>query len=507
MVKKLRILSLLALILIAASVLAGVVPVFVLGLSSPAAVFDSYIMQVTTFTLLQAGLSTLLSLALGIPVARALARRIFVGRAMAVRLLSLPLALPAIVAVLGIVEIFGASGILGNLFNLYGLAGILLAHVFFNFPLVARLAMARLEAIPAESHRLAAQLGFSGRDVWRHVDRPALLAMLPGAALLVFLLCAASFTVVLILGGGPQATTLEVAIYQSLRFDFDPARATLLALVQLVLCAVLLALTRRFPASSANWPGLKRGIMRYDGNAMVSRFIDGAALVAGFLILLPPIIAIVIAGSAGAFFSHTLMNAIATSFTVGFAAAVLSFLLCWPLAQHGARSKRGSRLANAAVLSAFILPPAVVATGWFIVLSRHASVAGLAPLLVAVMNALMALPFVHAALAPAVAQAAEANDRLCDSLGVSGFNRFRLIDIPVLRRAVGLSLVMGFIVSLGDLTAILLFGAEGFVTLPALIYRQMGSYRMEGSAFTALVLTVLSFLLIVLADRWSRADD
>ncbi len=206
-------------------------------------------------------------------------------------------------------------------------------------------------------------------------------------------------------------------------------------------------------------------------------------------------------------FPQHCVKAIATSFAIGLAAALLSFLLCWPLAQHGARSKRASRVSNAAVLGAFILPPAVVATGWFIVLSRHASVTGLAPLLVIVMNALMALPFVHAALAPAVAQAAEANDRLCASLGVSGFNRFRLIDLPVLRRAIGLSLVMGFIVSLGDLTAILLFGAEGFVTLPALIYRQMGSYRMEGSAFTALVLAALSFLLILLADRWSRADD
>lgn len=502
-----RSLSLLALLLIAASILAGIGPVLALGLESPSAVLDSYILKVTQFTLLQAGLSTLLSLALGIPVARALARRTFMGRAMAVRLLSLPLALPAIVAVLGIVAIFGANGAFGNLFNLYGLTGILLAHVFFNFPLVARLALARLEAIPAENHRLAAQLSFTDRDVWRHVDGPALLSLLPGTALLVFLLCAASFTVVLVLGGGPQATTLEVAIYQSLRFDFDPARATLLALMQLLLCAVLFVLAQKFPAGSANWPSLRRSVLRHDGQSAASRVFDGAALVAGFIILLPPVAAIIFAGIAGAFISETLVKAVATSFAIGFAAALLSFLLCWPIAQHGARSKRASRLASAAVLGAFILPPAVIATGWFIVLSRSASVTGLAPLLVVIMNGLMALPFVYAALAPAIAQAAEANDRLCASLGVSGFNRFRLIDLPVLRRAIGLSLVMGFIVSLGDLTAILLFGAEGFVTLPALIYQQMGSYRMEGSAFTALVLTILSFLLILLADRWSRADD
>ena len=55
-----------------------------------------------------------------------------------------------------------------------------------------------------------------------------LRAALPGVAGLVFMLCVTSFTIVLTLGGGPAATTLEVAIYQALRFDFDPARAVAL---------------------------------------------------------------------------------------------------------------------------------------------------------------------------------------------------------------------------------------------------------------------------------------
>ena len=37
----------------------------------------------------------------------------------------------------------------------------------------------------------------------------------------------------LTLGGGPGATTLEVAIYQSLLFDFEPARTAALTLVQI----------------------------------------------------------------------------------------------------------------------------------------------------------------------------------------------------------------------------------------------------------------------------------
>ena len=47
------------------------------------------------------------------------------------------------------------------------------------------------------------------------------------------------------MAAGPRATTLEVAIYQALRFDFDPARAVALTLLQIALTfAVVLALTR-----------------------------------------------------------------------------------------------------------------------------------------------------------------------------------------------------------------------------------------------------------------------
>ena len=53
------------------------------------------------------------------------------------------------------------------------------------------------------------------------------------------MLCITSFTIVLTLGGGPAATTLEVAIYQALRFDFDPARAVTLTLLQIALTVVV----------------------------------------------------------------------------------------------------------------------------------------------------------------------------------------------------------------------------------------------------------------------------
>lgn len=504
MTSRLTIAAGLAALLLGAAIAAGFVPVVALGLQS-AAHTDAYLWRVARFTLVQAGLSTVLSLLLGIPLALALARQQFPGRRFVLRLLALPNGLPAIVGVLGLVAIFGQQGWLGGWINLYGLTGILIAHVFFNFPLAARAGLAALQAVPPESYRLAAQLGFARRDLWWQVDRPALLAAMPGAALLIFLLCAASFTIVLTLGGGPNATTLDVAIYQALRFDFDPARATLLALVQAAICAVLVLAAQAFPASLTVQPQLRQAQARPD--AAHARLRDLAVIAVALLLLVPPLVSIIVSGIAGLTFTTDVLRAALTSLALGTGTAVLSLMLCWPLAQAAARSRLMRRAAQPLVLASLILPPAVMATGWFLLAARGGHVAALAPLMVLALNALMALPFSYTLLAPAVAQFVAAHDRLCASLGLEGAARLLFIDIPVLRKPLGLAFLMAAVVSLGDMTAITLFGSGGFMTLPGLLYQQMGSYRMAGAGGTALLLMLLALALITLASRWSDTRD
>ena len=220
------------------------------------------------FTLFQATLSASISVVLAIPVARALARRRFLGRSILVTLLGAPFLLPVIVAIFGLLAIWGRSGILSQLLqsagadrlNIYGLSGVLLAHVFFNLPLVTRLILQGWGRIPVEHFRLSAQLGMSPNDVFRRLEIPMLRSILPGAFLLVFLLCVTSFAVALTLGGGPKATTIELAIYQAFRFDFDLGSAALLAALQfgmgavaagvMLWVAVPAARTMRFPRTS-----------------------------------------------------------------------------------------------------------------------------------------------------------------------------------------------------------------------------------------------------------------
>ena len=265
---------------------------------------DSYLWHVIRFSFWQAFLSALLSTLPAIFLARALYRRRFPGRLALLRLCAMTLILPVLVAVFGILSVYGRQGWLAFLFNLlglewtfspYGLKGILLAHIFFNMPMATRLFLQALENIPGEQRQIAAQLGMRGWSFFRFVEWPWLRCQLPPVAALIFMLCFASFATVLSLGGGPQATTIELAIYQALSYDYDPGRAALLAIVQMVCCLALVLLSQRLsktiPAGSNNITG-----WRDPQDSLYSRVADFMLIALALLLLLPPLLAVIVDG-------------------------------------------------------------------------------------------------------------------------------------------------------------------------------------------------------------------
>ena len=489
-------------------------------LSGLAQLATPYFRRILVFTLWQAALSTLLSVGLAVPLTMALARRqAFPGRSLLIRLFAVPLALPALVAVLGVVAVWGRTGWLDTLFdtglNIYGLTGILLAHVFFNLPLATRLLLIHFERVPAETWRLATQLNLPPATIFRLIEWPVVRAALPGIATLIFMLCIASFTVVLTLGGGPRATTIEVAIYQALRFDFDPARAVVLALVQLGLCAALVALAGRFATDMHAAPGLGRHMIRPDLDRLPMRIADAGIIVISGLFVTLPMLAVITSGLtadlARLSSDPVVWHAIATSAAVATASAILCITAAWSLAT-AARSNRHNpvvaRLFAAASGIAgnliLVAPPVVLAAGWFILLHRLAAAEHLAPVMVVTINALMALPFALRILQPAIVRVHTDYDRLCASLGVAGWSRFRHVDLPVLKRPVTLALAFAAALSIGDLGVIALFGSQDFTTLPFLLYQRFGSYRIDDAAGLALILMILCLGLMALAERFSH---
>ncbi len=489
--------------------------------------FDSYTLAILRFTVWQAGLSTLLSLGLALPVALALARQQhFIGRRWLIRLMALPMGLPVLIGALGLIGIWGRNGLINGVLawfgksvpvSIYGLTGILLAHVFFNMPLAVRLLLAGLERVPPDYWRLTASLGMSRGAIFHFVEWPTMRGLLPGIAGLIFMLCATSFTLVLTLGGGPGATTLEVAIYQALRFDFDPPKAVALACLQLLVTALLLALLALVPPPDGQGMTDEKPGQRLDSQTRMARLMDGCVLMLSAAFLIAPLLKILLAGLHADLkklvMDPAFAHALGISLAIAVPAALISLVLTVAFVQARATlaalrfqtwaSRLLLHLMGATASLVLLVPAVVLATGWFLALRQFGNGISFAAPIVVVINALMALPFTMRVLAPAMETHRQRTERLCASLGICGLAKWRMVDWPGLRRPLLMALSFAMALSLGDLGAVALFGSGTLTTLPWLLYSRMGSYRTTDADGLALLLGIVCLVLTMLGTAGS----
>lgn len=484
---------------------------------------DAYLHHVLWFSFKQAFLSALLSVVLGLLLARAFFYQRFWGKVWVLRFFSLSFVLPSLVVVFGLLAIYGANGWLKRLveffgfsfsFRLYGLSGILLAHVFLNAPFAARLFLQCFQAISSEERQLAAQLGLRSWRFVRWVEWGYIRQQLLPVFALIFMLCFSSFTVVLALGGGPRFSSLEVAIYQAVVFDFDLARASFYAFLQFSLYLLLFLfsalMARPVPAEVAAlnvWCAPQ---------AFLTRLWQIFMLFLMVFFVLSPLLATAVnalfARSLWAFWqSADLWRAVGFSCAIAFSSALLAvFLACLLLLLARRLEWQGYvRLGNALINGGMLLlavPSLLLAVGLFVWLQRWVFSLWALFLIVVLCNALMAMPFVLRVLAVPMRLNMKLYERLCQSLGMSSWQRLRLIEWQALAPSLRYAFALAAALSLGDFTAIALFGNQSFSSLPYLLYEQLGSYRGDEAAVTALLLLTFCFALFALAER-GRAQE
>jgi len=228
----------------------------------------------------QAFLSTFFSLLVGILSARALHRRgnqWFVKFVLSTSFIAL--VVPTTVAALGIVAVWGRSGFMNSIgltgFSLFGLWMVILAHVFFNAPLVLRVAYSALKSQPNYYWKIASHHNLTEVEIFKVIEWPTFKSFMVPLASLIFLLCFTSFSIVLMLGGGPDVTTLEVSIYHAVRFSFDMQLAASLSILQILICSGLILISKPLNFSlTSPAPNSENTIIRNDIENFFSRLTD-----------------------------------------------------------------------------------------------------------------------------------------------------------------------------------------------------------------------------------------
>jgi spermidine/putrescine transport system permease protein len=151
-----------------------------------------------------AGLSTLVSTALGTLIALALVRHEFFGRRTANFLIVIPMATPEVVigaALLSMFLIYGIS---------LGFTTLFIAHVMFSISFVVVVVRSRLIGFDRALEEAARDLGANAFQTFRLVTLPLLMPAIIGAALLAFALSIDDFVISNFNAGGTVTFPLYI---------------------------------------------------------------------------------------------------------------------------------------------------------------------------------------------------------------------------------------------------------------------------------------------------------
>jgi thiamine transport system permease protein len=496
------------------------------------------------FTIWQALLSTLLTLVLGLPAAYVLAHYTFPGKSVLQVLTTLPFILPTIVVAAAFNALLGPRGWINVLLMQFlGLTNpplqvmntlgvILLAHVFYNTTVVIRIVGSAWSQLDQRLEQAGRVLGASSWKVTWEVTLPLLRPSILAASLLVFLFDFTSFGVILLLGG-PHFATLEVEIYTQALQMLNLPLAGLLSAIQL-LCTLLVTIVyARLGNNKQAVPLMPR---LHGEGTRPPRGWRQKLLVAGMAaillaLLVSPLAALALRsftrldadrGERGPvsrgltldYYRQLFVNPQQSIFYVPPVQAARNSLV-YALATTGLSLSLGFLAVYAMQIrpnrwmeALFMLPLGASAVtlglGFILVFNRPPLDVRSIPWLVPVAHSLVALPFVIRTLQPVLQSIPGSLRQSAAVLGASPWRVWLEVDLPVMLRAVLVSAILSFTISLGEFGATSFLARPEYPTLPIAIFRFLslpGALNYGQALAMATVLMAVCGISILAMDK------
>ncbi len=519
------------------------------------AIRSSSIRQVVWFTIWQAGVSTLLTLLVGLPGAYLMARYQFRGKSLVRALTGVAFVMPTLVVAAGFNALLGPKGWINTgLMSFFELShppiefintltAILVAHVFYNISIVLRLVGDFWARLDPRLEQAACTLGASRWQTLRNVTLPLLSPAIITAGLLIFIFDFTSFGVILVLGG-PRFSTLEVEIYYQTISLFNLPLAAVLSLLQL---ACTLGLTLLYTRLSTN---LSRPLTQRSQTVTQKQLTSwqskiGGGLMMGFILILTtaPLLAlagrsvtslqaertregVLIPGFTLDFYRTLTLNeqqslfyappSTAIAISIGYAATTVILALVLGLPAAWALSHNRNAKINRAIDPILMLPLGTSAVtlglGFIVALDSPPLDFRASPLLIPIAHTLVAFPFVVRSLTPALQSIQPRLRQAASVLGAPTGQIIRHIDFPLVSRALLVAATFAFTISMGEFGATALISRPEYPTIPMVIYRYLSrpggiNYGQAMALSTILMLATLVGMLAIERIRIGEGNE
>jgi thiamine transport system permease protein len=505
-----------------------------------------------SLTVLQALVSTILTLCIGIPGAYVVSHYSFPGRELFKAALIVPFILPTVVVSACFTALLGPHGFANELLMiLFHLEtppimvlntfwAIILGHVFYNTSIIILVLGEAWSRLNPNFSACARMLGSNQIQTALRVTLPLLAPALLSASLLVFIFDFTSFGVVLLLGG-PLFATLEVEIYVQAMQMLDFRMATILSLIQIAI-TLTLSMIYTWVSRDQSFEIIPSFRTRLSLNKapIIQKVLSLIVLFFLSVIFFCPLAALLVRSltsftdhSPGVFsisgnitwsyYAELFINRSHDLFFVSpFQAVINSILFALvtvavtiPLGLLVVLALRQPHRINGLLGSILMLPlgTSAVTLGLGLVLAFNTTALYRIPfpLLVPIAHALVALPMVVRILQPSLKGIPISLYQSARALGANPWQVFINIDLPLLRGPILVSAVFAFSISLGEFGATTFLNRPEYPTIPIAIFRflthpgQMNYGQAMAMSSILMALCIFCLLAIQLTARKNQA--
>ena len=504
---------------------------------------EPYTFRILLFTINQAFFSTLLSIVIALPGSYLLVNYNIKGRKLILAICTIPFVLPAILVILGFVTFYGNNGFLNillmKIFNLsepplkilYSYKAIIIAHAFYNFPIILVLLTTFWENLDYKLELSSYVFGASKFQTFINITFPRLIVSLISSSLLVFLFCFTSFSIILVLGGGPKYTTMEVEIYRRARISMDLNSAASYALISIFFCIIILIFYNFFQRKMNTKENIYNSVYKKEKKPVskIGLFLSLIYTIFIILFVLSPIISIIfksflasnsrsstsiftlkwykqlfgLSSTTGVMKSSFI--SIINSLKIALFVAIISTPLSLSLAVAAKRDKSNSSI-FIELLS--MLPLAVssviIGLGYYLISARLKSNGGL--ILVILAHLVIVLPFNIRAITPEMRKLPTSLVSSAMTLGATPFKAFLSIEIPLLKSSLISGAIFAFAISMGEVNATLILANSSITTIPVTMYRLIGSYNFGGACALGTIL-ILVCTIVFVSSEYLKNDN
>ncbi len=498
---------------------------------------DPYTHRILAFTINQAFFSTLLSLIIALPGAYLLVNYRIKGRKLILAVCTIPFVLPAILVILGFVTFYGNNGflnvILMKLFNLenpplkilYSYKAIIIAHAFYNFPIILVLVTTYWENLDYKLELSSYVFGATKLQTFVYITLPRLILSIISSSLLVFLFCFTSFSIILVLGGGPKYTTMEVEIYRQARTSMDLNSAASYALISIAFCIIILLLYNVFQRKTTTKENISKSNYKKEKKPVskTGRILSTVYTVFIVLFVLSPILSIIVksflasstrsdtnvltlkwykqlfglASTTGIMKSS--FSSIVNSLKIALTVAVLSTPLSLSLAIASKRDKsKTSVLIELLAMLPLAVSSVIIGLGYYMISAKLQNTGGL--LLVILAHLVIVLPFNIRAITPEIRKLPTSLSASAMTLGATPFQAFMSVEVPLLKSALISGAIFAFAISMGEVNATLILASSSITTIPVTMYRLIGSYNFGGACALGTILILVCTIVFVSSE-------